>query len=77
MDAETKSAGSIAYAENWVFAPSIQKNGRFLKKNGGPILLEHGEESLSAHTRSIWYVVPFRGWFGLGKGFILVGSPVF
>ncbi|MFA7591531.1 MAG: Gfo/Idh/MocA family oxidoreductase [Sphaerochaetaceae bacterium] len=54
MDAEKKSAGTIAYAENWVFAPSIQKEREILEKTGGQILWLHGEESHSG-SHSIYY----------------------
>jgi len=47
LDAETKSRGRILYAENWVYAPSIQKEREILEKTGGQILWMHGEESHS------------------------------
>ncbi len=47
LAAEKKSRGKILYAENWVYAPSIQKEREILEKTGGQILWMHGEESHS------------------------------
>jgi len=45
LDAETRSKGKILYAENWVYAPSIQKEREIIEKTGAQILWIHGEES--------------------------------
>ncbi len=47
LEAEKKSQGKIMYAENWVYAPSIQKEREILEKTGAQILWMHGEESHS------------------------------
>ena len=47
LEAERKSEGRILYAENWVYAPSIQKEREILEKTGGQVLWMHGEESHS------------------------------
>jgi predicted dehydrogenase len=44
-DAEAESQGRIMYAENWVYAPAIQKERKILEKTGAQILWLHGEES--------------------------------
>lgn len=47
LQAEKESSGLIMYAENWVYAPSIQKEREVLEKTGAQILWMHGEESHS------------------------------
>jgi len=42
---EAQSKGRICYAENWVYAPSIQKEREILEKTGAQILWIHGEEA--------------------------------
>ncbi|HER34740.1 MAG TPA: Gfo/Idh/MocA family oxidoreductase [Halothiobacillaceae bacterium] len=57
LAAEKKSKGRILYAENWVYAPAIQKEREILEKTGGQILWMHGEEAHSgshAHTYAYW-----------------------
>lgn len=47
LQAEKESEGVIMYAENWVYAPSIQKEREILERTGAQILWMHGEESHS------------------------------
>ena len=47
LEAERQSKGRLLYAENWVYAPSIQKEREILEKTGGQILWIHGEEAHS------------------------------
>ena len=57
LDAEKKSKGRILYAENWVYAPSIQKEREIIEKTGAQILWIHGEEAhcgSHAATYSLW-----------------------
>jgi len=57
LAAEKKSKGQILYAENWVYAPSIQKEREIIEKTGAQILWIHGEEAHSgshAHTYAYW-----------------------
>ena len=57
LQAEQKSKGKILYAENWVYAPSIQKEREILEKTGAQILWMHGEEAHSgshATTYGFW-----------------------
>lgn len=44
-EAERASAGTVFYAENWVYAPAIRKECEILAKAGGQILWIHGEEA--------------------------------
>jgi predicted dehydrogenase len=52
--AESKSIGNIMYAENWVYAPAIQKQKELLEKTGAQILWMHGEQSHSG-SHSLTY----------------------
>lgn len=57
LDAEKRSRGRILYAENWVYAPAIQKEREIIEKTGAQILWMHGEEAHSgshAHTYAHW-----------------------
>lgn len=57
LEAERNSKGKILYAENWVYAPAIQKEKEILEKTGAQILWIHGEEAHSgshAHTYAYW-----------------------
>lgn len=47
LDAEKASSGKIMYAENWVYAPAIQKERELLEKTGAQILWMLGEQSHS------------------------------
>ena len=47
IEAERKSAGRILYAENWVYAPGVQKAMRLLRAAETPILRVVAEESHS------------------------------
>ncbi|MEJ7691876.1 Gfo/Idh/MocA family oxidoreductase [Daejeonella sp.] len=54
MDAESKSEGSIMYAENWIYAPAIQKQKELLQKTRAQIIWMHGEQSHSG-SHSLTY----------------------
>lgn len=57
LDAERRSKGRILYAENWVYAPSIQKEREVILKTGAQVIWMHGEESHSgshSKTYGIW-----------------------
>lgn len=47
LNAEKNSQGSIMYAENWVYAPSIQKEREVIEKTGAQILWIQGQQSHS------------------------------
>jgi predicted dehydrogenase len=47
LDAEKASNGIIMYAENWVYAPAIQKEREIIEKTGAQILWMLAEESHS------------------------------
>ncbi|MGN6616037.1 MAG: Gfo/Idh/MocA family protein [Ilyomonas sp.] len=54
LNAERKSEGKIMYAENWVYAPAVQKERELLQKTGAQIIWMHGEESHSG-SHSLTY----------------------
>lgn len=68
LAAEAKSKGRLLYAENWVYAPTIQKEREILEKTGGQILWIHAEE---AHSGSHSQDYPF--WCRCGGG-VLIGK---
>lgn len=69
LDAEQSSKGRLLYAENWVYAPSIQKEREILEKTGGQILWIHGEEAHSgSHSVDYAYAARCGGGVLIGKG---------
>ena len=68
LEAEAASAGKILYAENWVYAPVIQKEREIIEKTGAQILWLHGEEAHSgSHS-------PAYGFWKLAGGGSLMGK---
>ncbi|MCF8379788.1 MAG: Gfo/Idh/MocA family oxidoreductase [Bacteroidales bacterium] len=52
LKAEKESKGSIMYAENWVYAPAIQKEREVIEKTGAQILWIQAQQSHSgSHSR--------------------------
>ncbi|MBT3193407.1 MAG: Gfo/Idh/MocA family oxidoreductase [Verrucomicrobia bacterium] len=69
LAAEAKSKGQILYAENWVYAPSIQKEREILEKTGAQVLWMHGEEAHSgSHSPAYAEWKCSGGGVMLGKG---------
>ncbi|MCD6288095.1 MAG: Gfo/Idh/MocA family oxidoreductase, partial [Candidatus Hydrogenedentes bacterium] len=69
LAAESKSQGRICYAENWVYAPSVQKEREIIEKTGAQILWVHGEESHSGSHSATYGIWKFSGGGSLmGKG---------
>lgn len=67
--AEAKSKGCICYAENWVYAPAIQKEREIIEKTAAQILWIHGEEAHSGSHASTYGFWKFSGGGSLiGKG---------
>ncbi len=49
--AAAKASGKrVCYAENWVYAPAIQKEREIIQKSGGQVLWMLGEQSHKDHT---------------------------
>ncbi len=69
LQAEKKSKGKILYAENWVYAPSIQKEREIIEKTGAQILWLHGEEAHSGSHAATYGFWKFSGGGSMiGKG---------
>jgi predicted dehydrogenase len=69
LDAEKKSRARILYAENWVYAPPIQKEREIIEKTGAQILWIHGEEAHSgSHATTYGYWKYSGGGALIGKG---------
>jgi len=69
LEAERKSAGKIMYAENWVYAPAVQKERELLQKTGAQIIWIHGEQSHSGSHASTYGQWKFSGGGSMiGKG---------
>ena len=68
LAAEDKSKGRILYAENWVYAPSIQKEREIIEKTGAQVLWMHGEE---AHSGSH---APYYGYWKFSGGGVTISK---
>jgi predicted dehydrogenase len=69
LDAERQSEGKIMYAENWIYAPSIQKERELLEKTKAQILWMHGEQSHSgSHSLAYGQWKYSGGGSMIGKG---------
>jgi predicted dehydrogenase len=69
LDAEAGSEGRIFYAENWVFAPVIQKEAEIIRKTGAQILWIIAEESHSGSHSQTYGMWRYSGGGSLmGKG---------
>ena len=70
LGAEAKSKAMILYAENWVYAPAIQKEREIIEKTKAQVLWMHGEEAHSgSHT-------PAYGYWSKNGGGALIGKAV-
>ena len=69
LAAEAASKAKILYGENWVYAPTIQKEREILEKTKGQILWMHGEEAHSgSHSPSYGHWRMSGGGSMIGKG---------
>ena len=69
ISAEKQSRGRIFYAENWVYAPSVQKEREIIEKTGAQILWMHGEESHSGSHSQYYGMWSYSGGGSMiGKG---------
>lgn len=69
LEAEEQSEGKIMYAENWVYAPAIQKEREVLEKTQAQILWMHGEQSHSgSHSLAYGQWKLSGGGSMMGKG---------
>ncbi|MBI1983683.1 MAG: Gfo/Idh/MocA family oxidoreductase, partial [Acidobacteria bacterium] len=69
LAAARESGRKICYAENWVYAPAVQKEREILVKSGGQILWIIGDESHSGSHSPYYGIWKFSGGGSLvGKG---------
>ena len=69
LEAEKNSRGRILYAENWVYAPSIQKEREIIEKTGAQLIWIHGQEAHSgSHSQSYGIWKHSGGGSLMGKG---------
>lgn len=69
LAAEKKSEGKIMYAENWVYAPAVQKERELIQKTGAQILYIRGEQSHSGSHSLTYGIWKFSGGGSMmGKG---------
>jgi len=68
LQAEKESEGRIMYAENWIYAPAIQKEREIIEKSKAQILWMHGEQSHSG-SHSLAY-----GQWELSGGGSMIGK---
>jgi predicted dehydrogenase len=68
LEAEAKSEGRILYAENWIYAPAVQKEREIIEKSKAQILWINGEQSHSG-SHSLAY-----GQWKLSGGGSLIGK---
>lgn len=68
LEAEAKSEGRILYAENWIYAPAVQKEREIIEKSKAQILWINGEQSHSG-SHSLAY-----GQWRLSGGGSLIGK---
>jgi predicted dehydrogenase len=69
LEAEAKSKGRLLYAENWVYAPAVQKEREILEKTRGQILWILGEEAHSgSHSVDYAFAARCGGGVLIGKG---------
>lgn len=69
LAAERESAGRIFYAENWVYAPSVQREREIIEKTGAQVLWIHGEEAHSGSHNATYAEWKFSGGgVMIGKG---------
>jgi predicted dehydrogenase len=68
LTAEKESKGKIMYAENWVYAPAVQKEREVLEKTGAQVIWMHGEQSHSG-SHSLAY-----GQWRLSGGGSMIGK---
>ncbi len=68
LAAEKESKGKIMYAENWIYAPAIQKERELIERSGAQIIWMHGEQSHSG-SHSLAY-----GQWKLSGGGSMIGK---
>ena len=69
QEAAQRNSRHVCYAENWVYAPAMQKEREIVEKSGGQILWMIGEESHSGSHSAYYGIWKFSGGGSMmGKG---------
>ena len=69
LEAEKKSTGKIMYAENWIYAPAVQKEKEIIEKSDAQVLRMIAEESHSGSHSETYGIWKFSGGGSMiGKG---------
>ncbi len=69
LEAEAKSNARLLYAENWVYAPAIQREREIIENTKAQVLWIHGEEAHSgSHAATYAYWKYSGGGVLIGKG---------
>lgn len=77
-DAVRKAGVFFGYAENFVYAPTIQKEREIIEKSGAQILRMFGEESHNGSTSPVYGIWRFAGGGSLiGKGCHPLGALLY
>jgi predicted dehydrogenase len=61
LDAEQASQACICYAENFIYAPAIQKEREIIEKSGAQILWMNGEEGHAGSHSPVYGIWKFAG----------------
>jgi predicted dehydrogenase len=61
LDAEQASQARICYAENFIYAPAIQKEREIIEKSGAQILWMNGEEGHAGSHSPVYGIWKFAG----------------
>lgn len=78
LEAESRSTGRIMYAENWVYAPAVQKEREIIERSACQILWLTGEQSHSgSHSPSYGVWRQSGGGSLIGKGSHPLGAVLY
>ncbi len=78
LAAEAASSARILYAENWVYAPAIQKEREIIEKTGAQVLWMLGEEAHSgSHSDAYGFWRLAGGGSAVGKGVHPLGAGLY
>ena len=78
LEAEKQSKGRIMYAENWIYAPAVQKEREIIEKSKAQILWMHGEQSHSgSHSLAYGQWKLSGGGSMIGKGCHPISAAIY
>ena len=76
LAAEQASGATLGYAENWVFAPAVQKEAEIVRKSRAQILRMAGEESHSGSHSPVYGTLRRRPPLLCRGAELLPGTPI-